>query len=354
MFSLFRRKATNPMDKLDTQPVEPLPITAARVVADLDSVLAEVPYEDGEPPIGNQHPTEGDNPFAPDTMDPLNASKAIDDLLGDDDGDNPVAFHQTAARTTTAEMNLVDPQESYGTGYADPSESLSNQGFQARHPRSLAGPAHPHGSKNTKAHGTPVDDHRDFEIAEPVTNWDGTNFEPVEEDYQRDYVASSEDAPNRLDEPPVGSGFVEEPTLASVADMTPDAIPSPGASEPTQSPIANEAAGFDPNEMNELFGLASFQAASDDDLEASHTAADLSVLSGKVIVLTGKPPAPLQKKHVADMLLSQYHAAACEPIFTKRTQVVIYEPREVDTAKLAKAKAAGLLVLPYEAVTIAP
>lgn len=82
----------------------------------------------------------------------------------------------------------------------------------------------------------------------------------------------------------------------------------------------------------------------------SHTAEAspelLKKLKGRVIVLTGKPPKGYQKESISNLLLMAYGVAAVEPIFTRRTQVVLFNP-EQDTAKARKAQAAGLTIIPY-------
>lgn len=85
--------------------------------------------------------------------------------------------------------------------------------------------------------------------------------------------------------------------------------------------------------------------------EEGKTAKDLStlksMLQGKIVVLTGIPPRPLQKKEVAEYLINKVGVKAVEPAFTARTQVVIYN-KEQDTSKRQKAEAAGLTTMAYE------
>ena len=336
----------------DLDQLHPNRASALRAAAAIDEVLAEVPYDD-EPPVGNDTPEEGDNPFAPETLendtaasvktaadasDPRGtlsklSSVKLKQIANDavkafgidpswtaphtNDKDELIqhidemcnefnlrvqqngSLRKATAAAKTAEMNLVDPEKSYSKEPGDVTDTVADQGFQAAHPRSLT--------------------------------------------------------PHALNSKEAAKASEEDPIL-------PSSDTAPLEDEPFE--VTTAAPKFDPAEMNELFNLASDEFDSEEDelvaegdespfdtAASDHTAFNPAQLKNQVVVLTGAPPKPFQKKHIADLLMSDFGVKDVKPIFSRQTTCVVYdETRPSETSKLKKAKAAGLLLVPYGAV----
>ena len=122
---------------------------------------------------------------------------------------------------------------------------------------------------------------------------------------------------------------------------------------------------FNPDELNALFGLTAtssklasecLDAAAEVTLAAfddtDPEAEIIAKIKGKVVTLTGRPVGTdgkangMTKNLIAAILKRDFKAKDVINVFTKQTQVVIFNP-EQDTAKARKAAQAGLITVPY-------
>jgi hypothetical protein len=153
---------------------------------------------------------------------------------------------------------------------------------------------------------------------------------PADKDrYQREHgIVSSEE---HIDD---GGGY-------PVNDDPEDGAINPSDDEPTVRSAPTTASLSNPDDFNDMFGITAMRS-----IARQHAASALDTVKGKVCVLTGEPPKPWKKADIAAFLTKECHAAAVEPNFTKRTQVVVFAAHE-STAKLQKARAAGLALMEY-------